>query len=400
MNSDIKLYFLFIGLPAALLTLAGLLLLVFGASGLSAEIKSPSYQKQFERYERRAKTRMASRLKAYRKDGRSDYFWAAGTAPIGTNVPYRVKYGLISSTNGAYIGWARLEDGSVIGYNVPPFEYADRRKLYLFGIGVVMVILLFATLSAGGWLLARAARRAREDLELRNSFLDVMSHELNTPLGSIVPLSSALASGGIRDENHRAEAIAVISRESSRMARMIDELLTVVRLRKGKITYSRERFDLRSVAETAADLMRTRHPDCAILVKDGPPVLAMADRDRMEQVAINLIENACRYAGNETVEVACRLTGGGVAVMDVADRGPGIPPSMKKRIFERFYQGDEDGGAASAGGLGLGLSIVAGFMKGMSGSIAVSDRIGGGSVFTAVLPAADAEYGGEGACDG
>ena len=385
MDRDLRIYFLFVGLPAVLLTAAGLLTLVFGVSGLTEEIKSPGYEKQRERYEKNVKGRMPSRLKAYRQDGKADFVWAAHEVPWGTNVPDRVKYGCFAAPDGTTIGWARIEDGRVIGCRMPPFRYVDRRKAYFIGIGAVMVVLLFLTLFAGGWLLVRAAKRAREDLEMRNSFLDLISHELNTPLGSIVPLSSALAADGVKNEGRRREAIATISREAARMARMIDELLTVVRLRNGKIRYEQKRFNLSEVAEEAAELMRLRYPDCAIGVMCDQPVFAFADRDRMAQVAINLIENACRYAGEETIEVECRSVKAGRVQMTVADRGKGLSEEQRRCLFDRFYQvhpADTEDGP----GLGLGLNIVAGFVKGMGGTVTVAARSGGGSVFTVEIP--------------
>ena len=388
MDRDIRIYFLFVGLPAVLLTAAGLLTLVFGVSGLTEEIKSPGYEKQRERYERNVKKRMSGRVKAYAKDGKADFVWAAHEVPWGTNVSNRVKYGCFAAPDGTTIGWARLEDGRTIGCRMPPFSYVDRRKVYFIGIGTVMVVLLFLTLFAGGWLLARAAKRAREDLETRNSFLDLISHELNTPLGSIVPLSSALAADGIRNEGRRREAIATISREAARMARMINELLTVVRLRNGNVRYARERFSLTEVAEEAADLVRLRYPDCAICAVCDQPVFAFADRDKTMQVAINLIENACRYAGEETIEVECRPAEAGCVQMTVLDRGAGLTEEQRRCLFDRFYQvrsvDSEDGQ-----GLGLGLNIVAGFVKGMGGMVKVEARPGGGSVFTVKFPAGE-----------
>ncbi len=385
MDREIRICLLLVSISAVFFAAAGLFMLVFGAEGFSAEMKKSGRERQFERYEQNMSRRMASRLRAYMKDGKCDYWWEKGKAPIGANVSGRFKYGWFANTNGAVIGWARLADGSVIGYNEKPFRYVDRRNMYYWGAAIVIVVLMFLVLCLCGMRLARVARKAREDLELKDTFLDMVSHELNTPLGSIVPLSSALAAGTIRDEHRREEALQTVKQESARMARMIDELLTMVRLRNGKITFARERFDLRKAAEAAANLVRPRYPDAAILVEGGVPVEALADRDRVEQVAINLIENACRYAGEGTIEVRCQARGGGWAALEVADRGAGIPDGMKGRLFERFYQG-EGGGTAAAHGLGLGLAIVAGLVKGMGGRIAVRDRAGGGSLFVVELP--------------
>jgi signal transduction histidine kinase len=220
---------------------------------------------------------MATKLRRYLKNGKADYVWNVDSLPWGTNELSRVKYGIYRPSANVAIGWAKLDERTVIGYRVPPFELKNSMALYLFVAGVAMVMLLFSTLFVGGMFLARAAKRAREDLAVKNSFLDVISHELNTPLGSIVPLSSALANDTIKDDSRKQIAIATISRESARMARMISELLTVVRLRNGKMFFSRTAFDVLEVAEHAASLVRARHPDCAIKVARGDSVVALAD---------------------------------------------------------------------------------------------------------------------------
>ena len=386
MDRDIRTYFLFIGLPAVLITAAGLAALLFGVSGIATEVKVLDVEKQHERYEQRIKNRMSSRLKAYRKTGVADYVWKMDSLPWEMNIPARVKYGVYCPTNGVTIGWARLDDDTVIGCNMPPFSPENRAPFYLIAVGATMVALLFFILFTGGVLLARTAKRAREDLAVKNTFLDIVSHELNTPLGSIVPLSSALANGRIKDEARRTEAIATISHESERMARMIAELLTVVRLKNGKLSFDSKRIKLREVAERAVSLVRVRHPDCVIQVVDGEPVFALADADKTEQVIVNLVENACRYAGEDTVEVSCSCGPDGSACVEVADRGPGFSEEERKRIFERFYQTSPEEGS---GGLGLGLNIVSGFVSGMGGTVSVLVREGGGSVFSVKLPLYD-----------
>ena len=115
----------------------------------------------------------------------------------------------------------------------------------------------------------------------------------------------------------------------------------------------------------------------------------MADRDKTEQVVINLIENACRYAGDETIEVGYQADGRRRVQITVADRGAGIPETERSRLFERFYQMAPDDPENGGCGLGLGLNIVAGSVRGMGGMVAVSERPGGGSVFTVELPGDD-----------
>ncbi len=384
MDRDIRTYFLVIGLSAVLITAAGLLLLVFGSSGLTEEMRQARREVQFEHYKANLGARLRRRVKAYEKDGMADYRWDKGLAPIGTNVSPRVRFGWIPSTNGTVIGWVRLGDGSVIGYNERGFVYQDRWGLYLFSLGAVLVILFFIILFSNSWRLVGTARRAREDLEIKETFLDMVSHELNTPLASLVPLTSALAEGGIKEARHQAEALETVRRESVRMARMIDELLTMVRLRNGKLTFARAPFELGEVVASSVGLMRRRYPDCALSVSGESTVRACADSDKVEQVVINLVENACKYAGDETIEVSFRSGAKGQVEVEVADRGPGLPPGPKERLFERFYQGTD--GTAPRRGLGLGLAIVAGFVRGMGGAVEALEREGGGSVFKVTLP--------------
>ena len=168
------------------------------------------------------------------------------------------------------------------------------------------------------------------------------------------------------------------------MARMIDELLTMVRLRNGKLTFARAPFDLGEVVSSAVGLMRRRYPDCALSVSGESPVRACADRDKVEQVVLNLVENACKYAGEATIEVSFRSAANGQVEVAVADRGPGLPPGPRERLFERFYQGIDE--TVPQRGLGLGLAIVAGFVRGMGGTVEALDRADGGSVFRVTLP--------------
>ena len=405
MNRDFRALFLLIGLPAFLLAMFGLLALMFGVGGLGAETRQgrkpngrsllpfrvASYAEQHDRYERKIKSRMASRAKAFLKTGEADRVWGADDVPWGTNVSARVKYGYHVATNGDVFGWARLDDNRVIGCRMEPFRYEDQSGLYLIAMGAVLVMALFVMLFACAWMLARSARRTREELAIKDSFLDMISHELCTPLGSIVPLASALAENGIRSDARRQEALDTIRREAARMSRMIDELLTVVRLRNGKLTFAQERVNLSEAAERAAAVVRVRYPDCAIRVTCEGAAVALADRDKVEQVAINLIENACRHSGSETVEVSCRATPFGCAQIEVADRADEIPVALRNRIFDRFYQTP----GASGGGLGLGLNIVAGFVRGMHGKVRVRPRADaggrGGNAFLVDLPAAPEE---------
>lgn len=393
MKGELKNFSVFIALPAVVLAVSFFAMLFFGTGGFSRELKSASVEDQLERYERNVKDRMARRARAYLRNGKCDYVWQARQVPWGTNVPERVKYGCYTAPDGSATGWARIGDDKVIGFDVEPFRAEEPFRIWAFGIGAVLMLALFLLLSYKGFMLASAAKRTREELEMKNSFLDVVSHELNTPLASIVPLSSALARGSIKDPVRIAHAQETVSRESARMARMIGALLEAVRLRNGRLMFVREPFDLREAAGDAADVVRTYHPGRKITVSAPGRIMAVGDFDKTVQIAVNFLDNACKYGGDGEIAVDCRASIGNRATLSVLDRGQGLPESELRNVFRRFHRSEN----AVGGGLGLGLNVAEGLAAGMGGRVYAENRKGGGCTFTLELDLMP-EYGkGEGA---
>ena len=169
MKGELKNFLVFVALPAIALTATGFFMLVFSSGGFASELKSASLEEQVERYERNVKDRMARKLRAFERGGRCDYQWEEAQVPWGTNVSKRVKYGSFTNHDGKTLGWARVGNGKVIGYDVEPFKVEEPLRLWVFGAGASAMLLLFLVLSFKGFSLALAAKRAREELEMKNS---------------------------------------------------------------------------------------------------------------------------------------------------------------------------------------------------------------------------------------
>lgn len=223
--------------------------------------------------------------------------------------------------------------------------------------------------------------QATEAVRLRDEFLSIASHELRTPLTALqlqLDLLKQLApEGKLREKADRA------TRSGERMADLVDALLSVSRIATGKLELTRETFVLGDAAREAVERVKENADLAAapITLVADPSVKGAWDRLRLEQVLINLLSNAIRYApGAEIVVTVSRA--GNQALMSVRDHGPGIPAGEEQRIFERFERGSD----SMAGGLGLGLYIVRQIVEAHGGSVDVGAADGGGAVFTVRLP--------------
>lgn len=221
-----------------------------------------------------------------------------------------------------------------------------------------------------------------ESEKLHRTLLDSVSHELRTPLAVI---GSALENLATSDAALRASLVAEARAAAGRLNRLVGNLLDQTRLESGMLEPRLDWCDARDLVNAAVDGVRDalgEHP-LEIDVPDDVPVIR-ADFALMEQALANLLLNAVRHTPPKSpVFFAAGLDHGGARVFfTVADRGPGVPAAMRDRLFRKFERGD----AALAGGLGLGLSIVRGFVAAQGGEIVVGENPGGGAVFTIYLP--------------
>jgi len=221
--------------------------------------------------------------------------------------------------------------------------------------------------------------------QMRKQFVADVSHELRTPITTIKTYSETLLD--VDDESVKREFLSVIIKECDRMTRLITDLLYLSRLDSGENILKIEEVNVSELVRFVCEKMRihAKKKNQKLLCSAEENVVIEADRDRLEQVLINLINNAVVYVqeGGQ-IEVGLKKDGSYVKIT-VDDNGPGIPEDDLPRIFERFYRVDK-ARSRSLGGSGLGLSIADEIVKAHGGKIQVESRVGVGTKFTVILP--------------
>ncbi len=254
--------------------------------------------------------------------------------------------------------------------------------------GTAIVALLVGAILLSGALLLLQARRSEIEAAQKTSFVANVSHEFKTPLTTIRLYAELLAEGRVRDEAKRTDYLRTIGGETQRLSRLVGNVLDFSRLEQG-----RKKFELQSLdaADELRALLAAHEPRLAeaglTLTTDLPdaPCPLTTDRDALQQIVLNLLDNACKYAadGREvSVSLRCDETG---ATIRVGDRGPGVPAAQRERIFEKFHRVDDRLTAAHAG-TGLGLSIARQLARGLGGDLRCAARDGGGAEFVLTLP--------------
>ncbi len=246
-------------------------------------------------------------------------------------------------------------------------------------------------LAHGGCVLVlRDVTETRRLEAVRRDFVASASHELRTPVAAIRAGIEALADGAAADPEAGPALVEGVQRNVLRLSRLVDDLLDLSRLETGRRDLVLEALDVEAVVSAALSAMDTAAREKGIaLAADVPPGSGVtADAGAMEEVLGNLLDNAVKYtpAGGRIDVVAARE--GYRLRIEVRDTGPGIPPSHRERVFERFHRVDAARSRA-LGGTGLGLSIVKHLVEAMDGAVTLECPDAGGSVFGVHLPAAD-----------
>ncbi len=226
--------------------------------------------------------------------------------------------------------------------------------------------------------------RLSDAWEQQRQFVSNVSHELRTPLTVVVGYLQSVLRRSSNLNDYQREALETAESEADRTVRLLQDLLDLARADSGYMHYHLEPLILNDlVAEVAG--MAEKFSDRQIQVNQNEPVEAVADRDRLKQILINLIDNAVKYSDSgQAIELGVDHVDH-QAVVYVRDCGVGIPLQDQSRIFERFYRVDE-ARSRSTGGHGLGLAIVKTLVEGMGGSISVRSKPGEGSTFAISLP--------------
>jgi CheY-like chemotaxis protein/two-component sensor histidine kinase len=229
-------------------------------------------------------------------------------------------------------------------------------------------------------------RRAEEANRAKDEFLAMLGHELRNPLSPILTAVQLMKMRG-----HESHEVAVIERQVANLVRLVDDLLDISRITRGKVELRKQRLELAEVvvrgAEMASPLLEQRRQQLDLEVPpDG--LLVDGDPDRLAQVVSNLLTNAAKYSEvGTTIHIKAERAGAS-ASLQVRDEGVGIAPGMLNRIFDLFVQQPQSLDR-SKGGLGLGLAIVRSLVELHGGHVsASSEGLGKGSEFTVELPLA------------
>jgi signal transduction histidine kinase len=304
------------------------------------------------------------------------------------------------SRAGFQSNWKRPFVATEIGEMLPHWEVAvyllDPAKLtksaetVKLTLGLLIAVLVLA-IGVGSWLIVADLNRQLTLARQKTDFVSNVSHELKTPLTSIRMFSELLAEGRVADPAKQRSYLAIISAETARLTRLINNVLDFARLERGEKRYHFQPCDVASVAREAAE---SYHPH---LESNGfrfecelPPseVLVNGDRDALAQVIVNLLSNAEKYSGDQkdiSLQVESQTRPLPYVEVKVLDRGLGVPGGSEEKIFEKFYRAHDSLGSGIQGS-GLGLTLARQIARAHGGEVVYERRPGGGSCFSLHLP--------------
>lgn len=239
----------------------------------------------------------------------------------------------------------------------------------------------------------RMTEEVQRSQQTLRDFLANISHELKTPLTSIRGFSEAMLDGTIDDQIGIERSAKIISDESNRVLRLVQELLDLSRIESGQVPMQQDDIDLSELFEHVSEVFALRSEEGGVGLDISLQGRAhiRGDFDRLEQVLNNLLDNAFRHTPDGGhVRMACRDLQPGALQITVADTGPGIPQNDLPHLFERFYRGENTTGSSKKG-YGLGLAISREIVRAHGGEIWATSEPGKGTTFVFTLPTAGRE---------
>ncbi len=273
-----------------------------------------------------------------------------------------------------------------------PAKLAESVRILKCTIGLLVAVLII-TISVGGWLIVADLNRQLVLSRQKTDFVSNVSHELKTPLTSIRMFSELLAEGRVSDPGKSQSYLHIITAETSRLTRLINNVLDFSRLERGETKYNFQPCDL---AVLLREIVATYRPH---LEANGfafraelpeTPIPIHGDRDALAQVLLNLLSNAEKYSLDRkeiTVQLAVINGSKSVAEVRIIDRGSGVPKGCAEKIFEQFYRA-HDSLNSGIQGSGLGLTLARQIARAHGGDVLYRPGEGGGSCFTFRLPLA------------
>jgi PAS domain S-box-containing protein len=283
-------------------------------------------------------------------------------------------------------------------------EYVERRSqwqgdlLAIHGVGGTMPVRVTISRyvdsdgdTANMICFLRDIRKEKEIDKMKSEFISIVSHELRTPLTSIKNAVSIILGGTAGEVTQNQERfLSMALRNIDRLAGIINDLLDLSKLEAGKVEMRFQEVDLSEPLDAVISSLRLQAEKKSIIITKEIPVglpKVYGDKDKIEQIFINLINNAIKFTPEKGhIHVSARLANGDFIEVCVEDTGIGIPDEKLDKVFDRFHQISESL-TRETGGTGLGLPIVKGLVEGHKGSIRVESKVGKGSGFIFALPA-------------
>jgi signal transduction histidine kinase len=228
--------------------------------------------------------------------------------------------------------------------------------------------------------------------QLRSYFLASITHEFRTPLSALnASVEFLLDEIDHLSKEEIKDLLRSIHLSSTGLQTLIENLLESINIEAGRVTVRLRPIDLDEVVEEAVHVVRPllsrRQQQLVVYYPPGLPQV-MGDATRLQQALVNLLSNASKYGPMEQdIDLAIELLANGIVRISVADRGPGISPSDREKLFHRFVRLDTPGSAQY--GVGLGLSVVKAIIEEHGGAVGVDARTGGGSIFWFTIPVGD-----------
>ncbi|GAA3196540.1 sensor histidine kinase [Lentilactobacillus kefiri] len=238
--------------------------------------------------------------------------------------------------------------------------------------------------------LQQANNEIQRQEERRQEFLANAAHEMRTPLTTISGILEGIKYDVIPQES-RAKSIDLMSSETQRLIRLVNENLDYEKIRSNSIQLDKRHFNAAKVLENVIDQLNSKAEESGdTLVLNAPKDLSIfADYDRFVQIVFNIVTNAIQFTNKGTITVTGER-GYNETIVKVADTGIGMSEDQQKNIFERYYKADASRRAGKYGESGLGLAIVHQLIKAHGGKISVSSKLGKGTTFTVIIPDATA----------
>ncbi|MDQ7051673.1 MAG: ATP-binding protein [candidate division KSB1 bacterium] len=267
---------------------------------------------------------------------------------------------------------------------------------YRNALGLWFITVLMLSILLGAIIFVRRAMREAYLSRLKSNFVSNVSHELRTPIASIKMLAELMemqnpaAKSGPARKNR--QYLQVIQRECDRLSRLIDNVLDFAKIEKGMKSYQFRLEQPDEVLQMAVESFRPHAEANGFRIRTdiAPLPPAMLDRDAIAQVMLNLLSNAVKYSRDDKIIDVRAFLRGDEIVVEVQDRGIGIPEHEIPRIFDDFYRVDQRLNTQAQGGMGLGLTLVRHIVEAHGGRVEVESEVGVGSTFRFTLPSQQA----------